>query len=435
MLAKVKEFLKDKQAYDMFITGPAGTGKTTSLYKIIEYFQAEKVKYTVCAYTHQACKVLQEKLPKNAEISTLHSYLKKRPGINDKALKHEHVETTTKFADSEQVSVIIIDEFSMAGEKDYLDLMALQENEEGLPKCKVIYVGDPYQLPPVKDQQTIFPQGKYHIKLTKVHRTEQAPLLNLLSTLVNYLEGTAPIEPLAPSDCLLRNMDIVEEYQWNKSNSKTMLAWTNKQVQFLNQAAQGREVPQEQDSLWNASLRHTQAFIREVPAEAVTAIYTPVGPLLLGSKYKTLEFLKSLPFVQFYSVFDLAMSRQVVIATCFGTYNYKQLMLKLADNAVQDNKRIANHIGSDNVKAWCLANSSHKLARQRAAAWRRYLACKESLCQVDFPHCTTIHKAQGSTYNYVYLDAKDLAQCRDTEMHLRLFYVAVSRARLKVITN
>lgn len=45
----------------------------------------------------------------------------------------------------------------------------------------------------------------------------------------------------------------------------------------------------------------------------------------------------------------------------------------------------------------------------------------------------TIHKAQGSTYDTVYIYLPDLNRCTDMDLKIRLLYVAISRARYKVI--
>ena len=63
-----KKFLSDKEAGEMFITGVAGTGKTTSLKELLEYCNENRVEAIACAYTHKACNVLRNLIHRSRSI-------------------------------------------------------------------------------------------------------------------------------------------------------------------------------------------------------------------------------------------------------------------------------------------------------------------------------------------------------------------------------
>ena len=92
----IQKFMEDTKYNDAFIIGAAGTGKTTKLNEICKELLTTNINFKVVAYTHKAKQILQSKLPKETPISTLHSYLKKRPGINEKAIHKKTIKTTTK---------------------------------------------------------------------------------------------------------------------------------------------------------------------------------------------------------------------------------------------------------------------------------------------------------------------------------------------------
>ena len=48
-------------------------------------------------------------------------------------------------------------------------------------------------------------------------------------------------------------------------------------------------------------------------------------------------------------------------------------------------------------------------------------------------YSSTVNKSQGSTYDAVYIDLNDIGKCRDADQVKRMLYVAVSRARHKVV--
>ena len=126
-----RDFLKDQRAWYMYITGAAGTGKTTSLAEHVQYCIDEGIPYMVCAYTHKACGILRTKLPDNAEVSTLHSFLSKRPTINTEAKHYKHINSNSKSKGlSAKPKVVFVDEFSQVGERDYMDIVDYQDGDD-----------------------------------------------------------------------------------------------------------------------------------------------------------------------------------------------------------------------------------------------------------------------------------------------------------------
>ena len=115
-----KHFLADDQAFDMFITGRAGTGKTTLLAELVEYCIQNKIRYTVCAFTHKACGVVAENLAGKTSspvhTRTLHSFLKKCPTINQEARSIKHIESNKIVGEADKVELMFVDEYSFIGE-------------------------------------------------------------------------------------------------------------------------------------------------------------------------------------------------------------------------------------------------------------------------------------------------------------------------------
>jgi len=93
LIETFEKFLNDENAFDMFIIGAAGTGKTTSLHELVSYCIKDKVPAISLAYTHKACSILRSKLPELADIRTLHKFLRKRPGINTNATHIKQIAT------------------------------------------------------------------------------------------------------------------------------------------------------------------------------------------------------------------------------------------------------------------------------------------------------------------------------------------------------
>jgi exodeoxyribonuclease-5 len=65
-------------------------------------------------------------------------------------------------------------------------------------------------------------------------------------------------------------------------------------------------------------------------------------------------------------------------------------------------------------------------AKESPRKWERYYELKERFTQVDYAYATTTHKAQGSTFDTVFVDYRDLQACRGPEQQA-LLYVAITR--------
>lgn len=457
MLDDFLAFMEDRESPAMYVTGVAGTGKTTSLNEYVEHCADLGLRVVVCAHTHKAVKVLMSKIEARATINicTLHSYLHKRPTINMLATKLHEVEGNTQMALPQWVDVMFVDEFSMVGERDYVDIQALQyateeqaqvemdrakaegrkpQFREGDIITKVVYIGDPNQLPPVKDLQVIYPTGPHWVKLTKVHRqAENNPLIDTLMQINGFINGDEA-RPLIEHEAFERGIDIVGKYNEYKTDNKVMLAYTNARVQQLNAQIQGRDLPMIGDRLFSPTNRNLYTLVN-VDSKAF-GILSPREELLeLFSKYKTLETLHEMQDLRFFHVQD-EDGVESVRAVVFGHATFLEKQEELAKEAVAINRKIEQQFQMDSKK-WTDENWKHPLAKERKLAWKRFLSFKDYVMCMDFPHAMTVHKSQGSTYDYVFLDTEDMGKCadRDYTMYLRLMYVAVSRAALKVYTN
>lgn len=167
-LASVKEWFENgtDQVYKVF--GYAGTGKTT-----LAKFFAENIEGYVQygAFTGKACQVLRNKGCHNA--ATLHSMVykaKQQPDGNVKFVLNTF-DSPLMYA-----KLVIVDEVSMVDQKLGQDLLSFGK--------KVLVLGDPAQLPPVKGEGYFM--GRPDVMLTEVHRqAAENPIIALSMHLRN----------------------------------------------------------------------------------------------------------------------------------------------------------------------------------------------------------------------------------------------------------
>ena len=64
--------------------------------------------------------------------------------------------------------------------------------------------------------------------------------------------------------------------------------------------------------------------------------------------------------------------------------------------------------------------------------WFNFYRLQEQYCEFSLGYSLTTYKSQGSTYDNVFVDVRDIMKCRELDTLLRQLYVGISRARTKV---
>ncbi|RZN30473.1 AAA family ATPase [Bradyrhizobium sp. Leo121] len=162
-LKAVSRWIKDKKANQVFrLFGYAGTGKTTLAREFREQVKG-RVKFG--AFTGKAALVLRSKGCVGA--STIHSMIYK---LQDEIGGQPRF-VLDKDAPVKDAKLVIIDECSMVDEELGRDLLSFG--------VKVLVLGDPAQLPPVKGAG-FFTNASPDIMLTEVHRqARENPIIHL----------------------------------------------------------------------------------------------------------------------------------------------------------------------------------------------------------------------------------------------------------------
>ncbi|MFN7014087.1 MAG: ATP-dependent RecD-like DNA helicase, partial [Bacteroidia bacterium] len=141
---RISEFLADKSQKLFVIGGYAGTGKTTLVSALVELLPHLKYKSVLLAPTGRAAKVLSNYTLKSA--FTIHKYIYFTAGDEGADFK-----TFSIKPNKNNHTIFIVDEASMIGDNGYEynlleDLISFVFEGVG---CKLIFIGDSAQLPPV----------------------------------------------------------------------------------------------------------------------------------------------------------------------------------------------------------------------------------------------------------------------------------------------
>ncbi len=177
-LIKLELFLNSPEQVFM-LKGYAGTGKTTLLKGLIDYLESTSITYSVMAPTGRAAKVLRDKTGKGVTIhKSIYNFQKlvsiQKDSDDDAEHSFHYFFPINELND--EGHVIIVDESSMISSKEsnhelftfgtnilLNDLLTF--SKIATSKNKIIFVGDPAQLPPVGDSNSFALNDSYFTDL------------------------------------------------------------------------------------------------------------------------------------------------------------------------------------------------------------------------------------------------------------------------------
>lgn len=398
-------FSPDKE---MILSGPGGVGKTYLMGYLIDqvmprYYQMCKLmgikpeydSVVMTATTNKAAEVLS--LSTKRPTETIHSFLN--------LLVREDYETgRSKLSRKRDWKVhermiVFIDECSM------IDSALRQMIHEGTHKCKIIYVGDHCQLAPITETiSPIYRDNLPFFELTEPMRNAGQPALVQVCQQLRQSVETGEFHPirLVPGvidlvdDTTMQQM-IAQTFQQQTRNAR-ILAYTNQRVIDYNDHIRSvRNLPTEYsvgELLVNNNAIRLQTRMLSVEDE--------VEILHVGQKIHQI---------------DVDTSRQISL-----DIRYAELRTRL---------------GILFTKVPLPVNREHYTSLLKYYAkikeWHTYFSLKNQVPDLRPRDAATVHKAQGSTHEVVFLDVGNLSTCHLPNVVARLLYVGFTRAQRRVI--
>ena len=393
-----------------YTTGYAGTGKSHRLIELVHTLPLDTT--IVIAPTHKALERLREHIPPKMEIKTIHSLLGWIPTINENATKVEHIDATHKLdKELDEYSHIVIDEAGMMSEEMFFDIISKLETkifeaeEQGLeiPKIVIECFLDPYQLLPVRGQQIqTDPLTTTH--LTKQYRAESPDIVKLYTKFVKYIEGENITDLTTPYSENVLKFDLSKFKPGDRA-----LAYTNKRVGELNQVIakhlginsyEGQEV-------------QLGSMLELVKCDEF--IHPSLNDLLLAYETGTLNLQNA------------QISKRFIESSLKALIDHKDIQFITDHTYIYP---VIVGIGKANIIL--------KEAKKKAVENKKYFKWVYALGRaytMDYGFATTVHKAQGSEFENVFIDKKDIQKSIIHNYYMtyaRLMYVAISRAKNKI---
>lgn len=441
VLNAMDEFLKSDKERVMTLSGYAGTGKT-SLMEILAQKAPQHVLF--CASTNKAAAVLKTKVSKYGYKSTT---LNKVFGINveikDNAVYNaKDLQTILDEGEVQHGDLVIIDEASMINEANYDVINSYAQRLE----LKIIYIGDPAQLPPVNEDQIskVFRNlDNKVITLTKVERTGDNAILKEATAIRNgesFSKSSAFNEEGNGVAFVSKNnkeeikkiIDYYVKHLKDNPDFFRILAYTNKKV-----------------SQYNNYVRKVLGYHDTIPCEGEPL----TGYSNWGYKWKTKTY--DIVNSESYTVVKkgTTVQKSLTVGTQGGKQTYTLRITPLVlQNSVGDrvevpfvdvndgyNRKIVTQLGHLKQELWAERRKFPYRNKNILATLNtidRFFCISEDIMDekgnilliknLDFGYAMTIHKSQGSTFSHVLIDDVDI---RDKTVDL------VSNDALSIISD
>jgi ATP-dependent DNA helicase PIF1 len=384
--------LMEESNKNVFITGRAGTGKST----LLTYFRSTtKKKAVVLAPTGVAAL--------NIRGQTIHSFFRFKPDITlQKVKKLDKKWKSDKLY--KKIETLVIDEISMV-RSDILDcvdkfLRLNRENKQPFGGVQMIFIGDLYQLPPVVTgtEREIFKtlyESQYFfdakvfselqiefIELEKVYRQKDDKFIALLNAIRN---NTATAEHLAGI-----NKRFDPQYTANPKSFSIHLTTTNALADTIN----NKQLEQLKGKLFTYSGLITGSFdARSLPTEVELSVKVGAQIMMLNNDSKGRWVNGTIG-----KIIDIEKDED----------EEDRIIVELADGNIEEVLQFTwelFHFSFDEKK--------NSLASEIVGTFSQY--------PLRLAWAVTIHKSQGKTFDKVIIDLG-----RGTFVHGQL-YVALSR--------
>lgn len=380
------------------LSGFAGTGKTTLLDYIVDYAKKNNIRTAVTATTNKAVKVLHDKVDANT-FMTIHSAL----GI--KAVRKGSVEVfePDNYNDSQltDFSLVIIDEASMISSvdesEDIPSMLTIILRQVEFSDTRVLFCGDPAQLQPINE--TVSQCFDFNpVTLTTIVRHDDG-IAHVAKKLRMQTKNTPVSSLYSPPDVEPISLPFVRELfsGWRDNpDGVRLLSWRNITV-----------------DKWNRELREADYGEENLDPFVVGDIVIANEPCIKEHMDGTEEML-------------MLNSQEGEVLKVKETETAYLLTVKVYDSG---NKKVVVQVVKPKY-AGKLRQKLNSLASTRE--WDKYWTLKKSYHSIKHCYAMTTHKSQGSTFDNIIVDTKDVFFNRNIENRNQLLYVGITRAAKNV---
>jgi hypothetical protein len=398
------------------LTGSAGVGKTFVTSKLIEEFLKKDYKLLLTTPTHKSLSVAKYMLNTNniqVPTRTLQSYLDLKLDTDlfqgTKSFQRDKIDAQHDY--EKDLDILIVDESSMVS-NELLKFIKENLNQEKLKS--VLFIGDPYQLPPIDEGQNGVTELPKQFQLTQIVRQAKDSYIKMIANELKDCIKTQKFIPIfkifdkvkyPQLQLFYDEKDFIDDFTKNPlwyKNKNIAISHTNYQVDEQNRTIRYRYWLS-QDIVPNGAIIKGEILVFN---EAYQTKFNNSEIIVVSNCEQ--KFDDNIKIYYWQCQDSLGRGFLVVDPDCNIQYrNYLKNLANLASQTPKYDKEL------------------------RKKRWRHYFVTKEKYADMKYIFASTIHKVQGSTYDTAYISASSMLSMinrGDLDMAFRLLYVAVTRA-------
>ncbi len=433
-------FLLAQRDFSAFVLkGYAGTGKTSTMKALVKLLPKYKLKSVLLAPTGRAAKVLSEYTGKQA--STIHKKIYRRKSSVDiyagfQRNENKHRDTLFIVDESSMIAGSVHDAEGVHWSKDSLLDDLIKYVYEADTNCKILFVGDTAQLPPVGSEMSpalssILLESHYGLKvfsqeLTEVVRQEKASGILYNATAIRKQiaanrEFTPQLTTKGFSDFYAIGGDRLEDglqyaYQKYGMEESLVICRSNKNANNFNQAIRTRLLFREEELSAGDYLMVVKNNYFWLPEEEQGFIAN--GELLKVNRVRKEEEIHGFKFAEAtVQLVDFENQPTITVKVLLNTLYSESPALTQAEQ-----KSLYESVSAD------YADIPNKRERMNAIKVDPYY----NALQIKFAYAVTCHKAQGGQWKAVFIDQGYLNEDMLNSDFLRWLYTAITRAQTEV---
>jgi hypothetical protein len=387
----------------LLISGYPGTGKTfvptLALKKLAEIDRSMLSRIAVCAFSHRAKRVIRDYLNDQGldiDAYTIHSILGLQAEVSEDEGKQNFNNKGKSSIPITQYEYVWVDEVSLVNTELFNNLIGKPVN--------FLFTGDDKQLLPVNELS--FPVFDFFINKPDQHYRLINPERysgSIKDFVYKCLDDVNKGELSKPENYLAFDDETQFIPDWftdwcNNDDDKVVLTFTNKAVDKINRKCR------------DYVMGNVGQFYKNEKLIAYQPIKDEDDNLIINNGD------------EFY-VDTFEDDYLIVGSNKYDVYRIKPIHCNETFIVIKDYE----------LKSWNeFLNLMAKKCKAKKERWSNYYYWKQLSAEVKPHYAMTIHKAQGSGFNHVYV-INNFKWLKDESMQPRLHYVAGSRAKKRLI--